>query len=122
MVWYVNKKPVPFTELEDSHLLHIIKWIEKKAEEGRTSVTFIGVDEDFNNYDNDGGFFTKLTLKGAMVTNKYPYKELLLEARNRDLMDEETVNFKLTHCPVCRQKKCECKDSIKLHDPVKDEE
>lgn len=70
---------IPYSKLEDSHLLNILKWIEKRAEDGITFTTGGGHSpEDF--------WLDETDLIGEDVLEHYNYKVLCKEALRRDLL------------------------------------
>lgn len=75
-----NGDDIAFNKLEDSHLLNILNWVEKKSEEGELegSCGFQG-DDDFMTGD-------VYEIFGEDVLNKYDYDGLLKEARKRKLL------------------------------------
>ncbi len=75
-IWQLpNNKWVTMEEIKNDHLLNIIKWIEKKAEEGiRTGGGTCPEDFWFDDLDEDE------------VKNQYRYKEFVKEAFKRDLI------------------------------------
>ena len=76
-----NNEEIPFNELEDSHLLNIIKYIRQKAKEGIQIVSAFG-------YDGDDDFMSGdiEELYGKDVLKYYDYNELFKEARKRKLI------------------------------------
>ena len=71
--WTPKKgEPIPFNELEDDHLSSVIKWIEKRAEDG-----FIGYDL-FEEED---------------VLNRFHYYALRLEQMERRMKKLEQKMF-----------------------------
>lgn len=76
-----NGDEIEYTKLEDSHLLNILKFIKRRAEEGVTEVIDFGYvgDDDFQSGDVD-------TLYGDDVLRKFDYQGLEDEAKKRGLL------------------------------------
>jgi hypothetical protein len=74
-------KEIEYSKLEDSHLLNILGFIERAAEEGITIMSGGGIDfEDF--------WFDEEEIYGAEVKQRFDYRGLRKEARNRGLLKE----------------------------------
>ena len=73
---------IPYKELEDSHLLHILKWIKKRAEEGIT-IQYGG------SHDIEDTWYEEEEIEGKEVLEHYDYKGLLKEAKKRGLLTLE---------------------------------
>jgi len=69
---------IEYTKLEDSHLLNILKWIERRAENGMTI-------EDGGGYDLEDMWYDSWGIEGDEVLERYDYKGLLREAEKRTL-------------------------------------
>lgn len=70
---------IPYNKLEDSHLLNILKWIERRAENGIAVVMGGGCcPEDF--------WYDEYEISGDEVFERYDYKGLLKEAKKRKLL------------------------------------
>ena len=71
---------IAYKDLKDSHLLNILKWIERRAENG--------ILEGSCGYDGDGDFMTGdiWEIYGDEVFEKYDYKGLKKEAKKRKLI------------------------------------
>lgn len=80
-------KRIPYTKIADSHLLNILKWIEKKSKRSpqcqRKEYVDIGYDGDSHVPDflwiND-------VATEKEVLEHYGYKELLKEAKRRKII------------------------------------
>jgi hypothetical protein len=78
-----NGDEIPYKKLEDSHLLNILKWIERRAENGMT------VEEGGGNYWGEGDcdyWYDCYEIKGDEVLERYDYKGLKKEAKKRNLI------------------------------------
>lgn len=72
---------IEYTKLEDSHLLNILKFIKRRAEEGMIEVISYGYegDDDYQSVDAE-------TLYGDEVLKKLDYQGLEDEAKKRKLI------------------------------------
>ncbi len=71
---------IEYKKLKDSHLLNILKWIEKRAENGMT--VRIGGD----GWDIDDMWYDEWDIEGDEVLERFDYKGLLKEAKKRKLL------------------------------------
>lgn len=69
---------IPYSKLKDSHLLNILKWIERRAESGITILSGGGV-------DSEDMWYEEYEIEGDEVLERYDYKGLLKEAKKRKL-------------------------------------
>lgn len=70
---------IPYGEIEDSHLLNILKWIEKGADNGIMCIRGGGSQpEDI--------WYEEIEIEGEEVLEHYDYKGLKKEAKKRKLM------------------------------------
>ena len=72
---------IEYKKLEDSHLLNILKWIEKRAENGMTVRQGGG-----DTWDTDSFWYDEWEIEGDEVFERYDYKGLVKEAKKRKLM------------------------------------
>jgi len=70
---------IPYKKLEDSHLLNILKWIEKRAKEGMTLQYGGG-------HDAEDMWYEEEEIEGKEVLERYDYKGLVKEAKKRSLI------------------------------------
>jgi hypothetical protein len=70
---------IEYKKLEDSHLLNILKWIERRAENGMT--VKIG-----GGHDVEDMWYEEWEISGDEVKERYDYKGLLKEAKRRKLL------------------------------------
>ena len=84
----INGDEIPYKELKDSHLLNILKWIERQAENGIT--------KGYCGYDGDDDFMTGdiWEIYGDEVLEEYDYKGLLREAKKRGLTPLQSLKDK----------------------------
>lgn len=75
-----DNKEIPFNELEDSHLLNILKWIERRAKNGMEISVNMGYGE------HDYCEYSSYTIHGEEVKKQYDYYELKKEALNRKII------------------------------------
>jgi hypothetical protein len=73
-----NHEEIAYNKLEDYHLKNILRWIERKAEEGLEEMYGGGIDAEDIWFDSD-------TIYGDDVKEKYDYKGLMKEAKKRGL-------------------------------------
>ena len=76
----INGDEIPYKKLEDSHLLNILKFIERRAKDGIECCTY--------GYDGDDDYMTGevWTIYGDEVLERYDYKGLKKEAKKRKLI------------------------------------
>jgi len=79
---------IEFSKIEDSHLLNILKWIEKRAEEGIT-LQYGG-----GGWDIDDMWYEEEHLIGKNVLKHFKYGPLLKEALKRDLITQKDYLLK----------------------------
>jgi len=74
-----NGDEIEYKELKDDHLLNILRWIERRAENGIEICTA--------GYEGDDDFMTGdcYTIEGDEVLERYDYKGLKKEANKRKL-------------------------------------
>ncbi len=70
---------IEYKKLEDNHLLNILKWIERRAENGMTVM-----EGAWCPFEKDG-YYDEYEIKGDEVLEKYDYKELVKEAKRRKI-------------------------------------
>jgi len=70
---------IPFSKLEDSHLLNIIKFVENRAENGMTKSIGGG------GWDIEDMWFDETEIEGEEVLDYYNYKELIKEKNKRNI-------------------------------------
>ena len=70
---------IKYKDLGDSHLLNIIKWIERRAENGIT------IEVGSGGWDIDDMWYDSWEIKGEEVFERYDYKGLKKEAKKRKL-------------------------------------
>ena len=73
-------KEIPYSKLEDSHLLNILKWIEKRAVGGVT------ITEGWCDWDGMPDYGESYDIFGDEVREHYDYKGLKREAKKRKLL------------------------------------
>jgi len=73
---------IAYKDLKDDHLLNILKWIKRRAEDGVTVTT--GGGNWFDAESNDF-WYEEYKIKGDEVLEKYDYEGLLSEARKRKI-------------------------------------
>lgn len=80
-IWTTKERiDIPYSKIEDRHLLNILKYIEKKSKEGITiMVGSVAGDEP------DDWWSDKYKIYGKEVLKRLDYQGLLEEARNRKL-------------------------------------
>jgi hypothetical protein len=80
MKYWITKdeQEIPYKKLEDSHLLNILKWIERRAKQGVTIIVDCGYapDNDYKEYES-------YEIYGKEVKDHYDYKGLRAEAKKR---------------------------------------
>jgi hypothetical protein len=74
-----NGDEIAYKELEDKHLFNIIKWIEKRANNGITI-------RNGGGWDIDDMWYEEYEIDGEEVLEMYDYKGLLKEAKKRGLI------------------------------------
>ena len=81
MNYWVTKEGVniPYKEIKNSHLLNILKWIRYRAKKGMTIINCGG------SWDVDDIWFDEYEIEGQEVFDRYDYKGLLKEAKQRKL-------------------------------------
>ena len=72
-------KEIPYKKLEDSHLINILRWINRRAISGMT------VTEGGGGPDPDDFWYDEYEIEGKEVLERYDHKGLLKEARKRKL-------------------------------------
>jgi len=84
-----NGHRILYKDLEDDHLLNILKWIEKKSKDGFTLLTGGGCFPDEMWYD-------EIYLEGREVKKHFDYYNLKKEALKRGLILKEiNINVNL---------------------------
>jgi len=78
-----NGEEVAYEKLEDNHLLNILRFIEKKAEEGITLSYGGGA------WDIDDLWFEEEHLSGQKVKDHFDFKNLAKEALKRGILSEK---------------------------------
>lgn len=68
-------------KLEDSHLLNILKWIDRRAENGILLRSGGG-------FDDEDLWYVEYEIKGEEVLERYDYKNLMKEAKRRKLIKQ----------------------------------
>ena len=87
--WTTKKgEEIPYNKLEDSHLLNIISFIERKAEEGIT-VKYGGM-----GMWGDEPWFDVGTYYGEEARDRMDYNSLKAEAKKRGLI---TKSYEVSH-------------------------
>lgn len=82
--WTTQKgEKIEYRKLEDGHLLNILKYIERRAEEGMDVSSYDG--EGFLDPDEGPGFGDLYTIFGDEVKEELDYDGLLREAKRRKL-------------------------------------
>ena len=111
--WWVNGEITPITKLEDSHLLNVIRMIESKAIKGVEKVWFVGYD-----YDDGDPYYAPFFIKGrSLIQEYYPaYDNLILEARDRNLISDDDYIIKISTCLICKKK---LKNQCSKYEPKK---
>lgn len=71
---------IEYKKLENSHLLNILKWIERRAENGMTIATGGG------GWDIDDMWYDEYDIEGDEVLERFDYKGLVKEAKRRNLL------------------------------------
>ncbi len=79
---------IEYKKIENDHLLNILKWIEKRAEEGITLQYGGGA------WDIDDAWYEEEHLTGRDVLKHFDYRGLLKEALRRDLLTVKEVTLK----------------------------
>lgn len=74
----IDDMDIEYKDLDDSHLLNILKWIKIRAKEGFTISIGGGIDTGDIWYD-------EYTIFGNEVLERFDYKGLLEEAKRRKL-------------------------------------
>lgn len=75
----ITGEEIEYGKIENSHLLNILTWITRRAENGITVITGGG------GWDLDDVWYEEYDIKGEEVLDKYDYKGLLKEAKRRKL-------------------------------------
>lgn len=78
----INGDEIPYNKLEDSHLLNILKFIERKAKNGITVFVVGGG----MGWDGDDIWCDEYEIEGEEVLERYDYKGLTEEAKLRNLI------------------------------------
>ena len=76
-----NGDKIEYKKLEDSHLLNIIKWIDRRAEIGGVVTVNCGYATD-----NDYVEYYSYEIFGDDVRDRYDYEGLLKEVKRRKLL------------------------------------
>lgn len=76
----INGDKIEYKKLENSHLLNILKWIERRAENGMT------IEVGGGGWDIDDMWYDSWEIKGDEVFEKYDYENLKKEAKKRKLL------------------------------------
>ncbi len=74
-----NGTPIAYKDLDDTHLLNILRWIELRAEDGMV------VTEGGGFWDIDDIWFNEYEIRGDEVYRMYDHKGLMKEAKKRKL-------------------------------------
>ncbi len=77
----INGEDIEYKKLKDSHLLNILKFIERKAKDGGVIIYGGGGD----GWDAEDMWGDKEIIKGDEVLERYDYEGLLEEAKKRKL-------------------------------------
>jgi len=87
-VWRTGDgREIPYNELEDQHLLSILKWIEKRAYEGHVDIVRRGVC-----VEGDGDvWYEEYDYHGVQVLERFDYFGLAKEAVRRALLTENDI-------------------------------
>ena len=86
-VWITkDETEIRYKDLEDSHLLNILKFIEKKAKEG--------IEQGVYGYEPDDDFMSGdiWVINGREVKDYYDYSGLKREAKKRGLTPLQSFN------------------------------
>ena len=73
-------KNIEYKNLKDDHLLNILKWIDRRAENGMTLRSGGGT-----GWDGDDIWYDEFLIEGDEVFERYDYKGLINEAKKRKL-------------------------------------
>jgi len=76
-----NGEEIAYKDLEDSHLLNILKWIERRAENGMT------VQEGGGGWDTEDMSYNEYDIEGDEVLERFDYKGLKKEAKKRKIIN-----------------------------------
>jgi len=76
----INGEEIEYSKLEDSHLLNIIRFVERRAKEGVVLTIRLGyaTDNDYQEYD-------ERIIFGKKALECFDYKNLLEEAKKRGI-------------------------------------
>ncbi len=86
--WATIDEAIPYQELDDSHLLNIIKWIKRKAKSG-ISIIEHSHDMGYETTETENLWTSEVKLMGGSVLDYYDYENLYKEALHRGLLKEK---------------------------------
>jgi hypothetical protein len=75
-----NGDEIKYKQLKDSHLLNILKWINRRADEGMI------IEYGGGGIDIEDLWYDSEEIKGQKVLEYYDYEDLLKEAKKRLLI------------------------------------